>query len=480
MTQIRISTDVSTESLRQILQSFKMFSTVEVSVDHVEPKIMVLHEVNLGERIRRFFFQSLEERKWHSQQSKFALQILAWRRPEINALLGKSILQKEEWTSVEFREALRIPASILKPAKSGGELQVKLDQPGQVGVAKAKASEIAADCKVSWKLSPRAHEGAAAKVDPNHSRTHAEISVMRTDDPGKDELRSAYRIALARASGHVVIAPIDDVPHDKRAEMAKQKDGKEVAVDVRYCSDTSLTLLLDAIDAAKDSNRKITAVTIAGGEYPADKSLSVRLVQQQSRLRAATAQSPVKFSLADSQRGLFEPKGNERASGLSGMHFVKNSALSLHANRTIVPLSTVLTKKLDAVSENEARYLPRYDDRRLIAFNDSPLDSPSDSSAHHVEERTALLLAGFVGKVVISPPNCDDDQLLAMLTAVRKACKENSMLSVTFAVDEEAQRDRLTKAYANMRAGIADQRERDNDVDEEEESINADELWKSV
>ena len=54
------------------------------------------------------------------------------------------------------------------------------------------------------------------------------------------------------------------------------------------------------------------------------------------------------------------------------------------------------------------------------------------------------------------------------------------MLSATFAVDEEAQRDRLTKAYANMRAGIADQRERDNDVDEEEESINADELWKSV
>ena len=96
MTQIRISTDASTESLRQILQSFKMFSTVEVSVDQGNPKIMVLHEVNLGERIRRFFFQSLEERKWHSQQSKLALQILAWRRPEINALLGKSILQKEE------------------------------------------------------------------------------------------------------------------------------------------------------------------------------------------------------------------------------------------------------------------------------------------------------------------------------------------------------------------------------------------------
>ena len=480
MTQIRISTDASTESLRQILQSFKMFSTVEVSVDHVDTKIMVLHEVNLGERIRRFFFQSLEERKWHSQQSKLALQILARQRPEINALLGKSILQKEEWTSVEFREALRIPASILKPAKSGGELQVKLDQPGQVGVAKAKVSEIAADCKVSWKLSPSAHQGAAAKADPNDSRTHAEISVMRTAKPGENDLRSAYRIALARASGHVVIAPIDDVPHDERAVMAKQKDGKEVAEDARYCSDTSLTLLLEAIDVATAGITKITAVTIAGGEYPADKSLSVRLVQQQSGRRAATAQSPVQFSTAGSERGRFKPKGNKRAPGVSGMHFVKNSALSLHANRTIVPLSTVLTKKLDAVSENEVSSLSRYDDRRLIAFNDSSLDSPSDSSAHHVEERTALLLADFVGKVVISPPNCDDDQLLAMLTAVHTACQKNSLLSVTFAVDEEVQRDGLTKAYADMRASIADQRELDNDVDEEEESINADELWKSV
>lgn len=162
------------------------------------------------------------------------------------------------------------------------------------------------------------------------------------------------------------------------------------------------------------------------------------------------------------------------------MHFVKNSALSLHANRTIVPLSTVRTKKLDAVSEKEVRNLPRLDVGRLIAFDDLFLDSPSYSSAHDVEERTALLLDGFTGTVVISPPNCDDDQLLAMLTAVHTACEKNSMLSVTFAVDEEVQRDRLTKAYANMRAGIADQRELDIDVDEEEEFIIADELWKSV
>jgi hypothetical protein len=143
-------------------------------------------------------------------------------------------------------------------------------------------------------------------------------------------------------------------------------------------------------------------------------------------------------------------------------------------------LSTVLTKNLDALSENEVRYLPRLDDRRLIAFNDSSLDSPSDSSAHQVEERTALLLADFSGKVVISPPDWDDDQLLAMVTAVHTACEKNPLLSVTFAVDKEVQRDRLTKAYANMRARIADQRELDIDVDEEAEFIIANELWKSV
>jgi hypothetical protein len=291
---------------------------------------------------------------------------------------------------------------------------------------------------------------------------------MRTDDPGKDELRSAYRIALERASGHVVIAPIDDVPHAERAVMAKQKDGKEVLVDVRYCSDTSLSLLLEAIDEAKQ-NSHITAVTIACDEYP-DKTISTRLVQQQA-IRRASAASEVsaEFSIADMERGRFQPTSEKQAPGQAGMYFVKNSALSLHANRTIVPGSIVSAKFLDAIGENEAAKLPKLDTSRLIAFDDGFLDSHQYSSAQRMGERMSALLAGFTGKVVISPPHCDDDQLLAIVGAVNEACANNQHLSVTFAVDDEAQRKRLTHAYATLRSNIAEQRDLHIDDDEDEE-----------
>ena len=467
MPQIRISTDASTESLRQILQSFKMFSTVEVSVDQGNPKIMFLHEVNLGERIRRVFFQSLEERKRHSQQSKHALQTLARQRPEINALLGKFILQKEEWTSVEFREALRIPASILKPAKSGGELQVKLDQLGQVGVANAKVSQIVADSKITWKLSPIASKGEFESTKPT-GHGAAEISVRRTDQPSEDELRSAYKIALENAKGHVVIAPIDDVAHSEREKIIQQEGDTKKTVEAHYCSDTSLKLLLGAIDEAKQ-NSHITAVTIACDEYP-DKTISTRLVQQQA-IRRASAASEVsaEFSIAGMERGRFQPTSEKQAPGQAGMHFVKNSALSLHANRTIVPGSIVSTKFLDAIGENEAAKLPKLDTSRLIAFDDGFLDSHQYSSAQRMGERMSALLAGFTGRVVISPPHCDDDQLLAIVGAVNEACANNQHLSVTFAVDDEAQRKRLTHAYATLRSNIAEQRELHIDDDEDEE-----------
>jgi hypothetical protein len=467
MTNIRVSRDVSTETIRQQLGSFSLFSTVEARTDTKDSKVTVLHEVKLGERIKRFFSQSSGVRNqqvWLSQQ---ALQSLALQRPEIHTLLGQSVWNKQDWSASELRDALKIKASILKQAKDGSGLQVGLDQPGQVGVANAKVSQIVADSKITWKLSPIASKGQFEITKPTDHGT-AEISVRRTDEPSEDELRSAYKTALENAKGHVVIAPVDDIAHGKRAKIVQQEGDTKKTVEAHYCSDTSLKLLLEAIDEAKQ-NSHITAVTIACDEYP-DKTISTRLVQQQA-IRRASAASEVsaEFSIAGMERGRFQPTSEKQAPGQAGMHFVKNSALSLHANRTIVPGSIVSAKFLDAIGENEAAKLPKIDTSRLIAFDDGFLDSHQYSSAQRMGERMSALLAGFTGKVVISPPHCDDDQLLAIVGAVNEACANNQHLSVTFAVDDEAQRKRLTHAYATLRINIAEQRELHIDDDEDEE-----------
>lgn len=177
------------------------------------------------------------------------------------------------------------------------------------------------------------------------------------------------------------------------------------------------------------------------------------------------------------EKGRFHPTGNWLAPRQAGIHFVKNPALSLQANRTIVPLSKVDDQGLDAVNEAHAAKLPSVDTGRLIAFDDANLESPQDASVERMKERTIALLAGFSGMVVISPPHCDDEQLLAIVTAVHEACEKMSKLSVTFAVDNGVQRERLTQAYGRLRNDLTNQRELDIDDDD---FVIAEDLWKSV
>ncbi len=279
MTNIRVSRDVSTETIRQQLGSFSLFSTVEARTDIKNSNVTVLHEVKLGERIKRLFSQSLKVRNQQVLQSQQALQSLALQRPEIHTLLGQSVWNKQEWSASELRDALKIKASILKQAKDGSGLQVGLDGFWQVGVANAKVSQIAADSKITWQLSPGASKGQFESTKPT-GHGAAEISVRRTDQPSEDELRSAYKIALQNAKGHVVIAPIDDVPHSEREKIIQQEGDTKKTFAAYCCSDTSLKLLLEAIHEAKQCSN-VTAVTIACDDYP-DKTIATRLVRQQA------------------------------------------------------------------------------------------------------------------------------------------------------------------------------------------------------
>lgn len=160
------------------------------------------------------------------------------------------------------------------------------------------------------------------------------------------------------------------------------------------------------------------------------------------------------------------------------MHFLTNPALELQAGRTIVPLAMVLEKRLEAVAEAEAVSLPSLDTGRLIAFDDDFMTSPEQSSPESIRYRMFSLLSGFTGSVVISPPDCNDDQLLAIVSAVHAACEQYPNLSVSFAVEDRVRQEKLTGAYGRLRTDIANARELDIDEESEEEFIIPDELWK--
>lgn len=283
MTDIKINRGMSSEMLRKELRAFGRFSQVEARA--ADGGVFVLHEVTMGERLVRYFKQSNEDRQKHTMASRQALLKLASGRPELQALLGKSVLFKNSWTAPELRDALRGRGTPMRAAGSGQGLQVPITEAGQVGVANAKVAMIKADSKIDWLAAPTA-DGKVHRVSPpDKKRPHTEIAVRRSAAPDDAELRRAYANALGAAKGHVVIAPIDNF-EGKPIRAQTGPDGAWETTGIQRYSDESLSLLLDAIDDAKRTNPEITSVTIAAGEYP-DSAISGRLASlQAARLTA--------------------------------------------------------------------------------------------------------------------------------------------------------------------------------------------------
>ncbi len=193
MPDIRVTTNMSAETIRQELRSFSLFSAVEAYTD-THDRTVVLHEVTLSERMHRFCFQSQDERQQNVRKSQQALLSLASSRPDIGKLLGKSILLQQSWASGDLRKALKTTVTPLKPAENGRGLQVPITEQGQVGITTAKLSNIEADCKIVWNSSPPAAQGQLRARETAGEQSPVEIFVTRTDEPGEDELRSAYRM----------------------------------------------------------------------------------------------------------------------------------------------------------------------------------------------------------------------------------------------------------------------------------------------
>ena len=456
MKKICFGDNTTADEVRRQLSDFSRLSDVEASTEKVDgKKIVVLHEVTLGQRFFRLF-QSPERRSEAADESRRAIRALVNTHPAMAALLGSSNNLKSGWSVTELREALNVGLVRLASSEHGKKLAVQLSEKGQVGVANARVEDIESDSKVSWSIRPPSGIQSAFVVEPGGGRQFAEVKVSYPAEPGIEEMRHAYREALKAASGHVVIAPI--------------KDG--IAGVSLTCSDLSLDLLLEAIEEAKKNNPELTAVTIAVREL-GDKTLAGRIEDLHAQRNSYEANSKKSKEL-----GKFHPPHGRQVPGRAGIHFLTNSPFDLQAGRIILPDSVAESKGYEYFPEMLVTELPKFDTGRLIALDDSRLDRHAGGSPENIQQRFGRILANMVGTVVIYPPSCDDDQLEAMMSAVLDACDKNPQLSVSFSAPDERQQAQLIRAYRN-----AKEHSRENTLesdDEDDTEIPVADLWQTV
>lgn len=474
MTDIYIRANTTTDDIRRQLSDFGWFSQVEARVEQkAQENFIVLHEVKLGERLRRFVLQSREQRDESLQKSRGALNALADRRPRLSELFGKSVQHKSVWTANELRKVLTSPLSQLGLDKTHKGLVVPAAENDQVGIANTKIADIVADAKVIWNLKPAEVTVAMKQRTVNEPQTYEELAVAVSSKPTPDEMRTAYRDALSNATGHVVLAPIQDIEVSGNIIIETQNGLHQG--DIQCCSDESLTVLLEAIDEVKQKSTMLTAVTIATKEY-VEKGLAGRIEDLQAARRLKAEESPMK-----SERGRFYPTHGRQAPGIAGIHFLTNSPFELQAGRTIVPLSLAQSKGYAYVKERDLTALPELDRGRLIAFGDRRIDQVKGGTPEDFGKRFSELLQNMAGTVVIYPPPlANEEQLQAMMSAVIDACKTNRLLSVSFATEDVNQRDALTEAYAAAKEARQGAQELDIDAEPEEAIINVAKLWKKA
>jgi hypothetical protein len=459
MAKIRIDDNTTADEVRRQLSDFSWFSKVEASTEKVgEKKIVVLHEVTLGQRLGRLF-QSPRQRSDCVDNSRKAMRALADTHPVIGNLLGTSINHKSGWSVTELRETLTSGLVRMAPTEHGKKLAVPLAERGQVGVANAKIADIKSDSKLFWQLRPASRPYPTTVSKPSNEHPFVEVSVFHPDTPSVEDMTDAYGRAFKAASGHIVIAPIKD-----SAEGGHQS-----------CSDLSLELLLDAIDDARENNSNLTAVTIAAGEY-GDTDLAGRIEDLQATRRLAANESSTK-----SEHGKFYPPHGRQVPGRAGIHFLTNSPFTLQAGRTVIPLSVAQSNGYAYVNEGDVSAFPKLDTGRLIALDDRRIDQVNGGSPENFFERFSQLLQNMAGTVVIYPPPlANEEQLQAMMSAVIDSCEKNQSLSVSFATEDADQRKALTNAFVAAKQARQDAQELDIDDDPEEEIIVFADLWKKA
>jgi hypothetical protein len=295
--EVPIYENTSSEGIRKALSGFGRFSSIDIEEknDAIKGKILIFREVGLLESLHRLIFKSKEDLEISRKNSQKFLYEFSKNRPDIQKLLGSSIVEKEYWTVGEFREKLKIKTDFVRREKNNDLLQIPKSLNSKVAVIDAKSSGIKADFLIQWTMGPtKVYEDSgevdgpkkvtkeieSRLLDPIVEDERKTLFIIHEDNPNDAELRAAYKAALSNASGHVVIEPIYDVPisdiEEKNPEYPKEYIQK-------ICSDQSLRILLEEINHALIKNPHIKNVTIARGGTPDSRFLS-RVVGQKAIL----------------------------------------------------------------------------------------------------------------------------------------------------------------------------------------------------
>ncbi len=450
MTQITVHAQTSRLAVCDGLDKFQRFSAVGAKI---EGNAVTLYEVGLGERLRRALTRLTGKRDQATEDSRAALQQLARVNPAIGKVLGQTIRDKTDWSASELKGQLKVAAQILVPGRYEGKVAVKLDRATvgiQLGLANAKVRQVEADARIQW-LTPDAASGHAYYMTPILDEADPETGdlpsiktlslQLNPQDLSEASLKERYRSAIARCGGHVVIEPIPDLqlqhPNDRSMR------GKS--------SDQSIGALLDAIDDIRGkAPGALKAITIAAGRAP---GLADQVWDCKAQRDSAHAAAPMEVQAAPQAGGQpgIHPHAGRPVPATPGLHFLKNHALELDAERIVVPAPIARAHRMDAASEKGLAPAPGVQGRQVIGMRDDVAVTPLQIDANAMQERYRTLLQGVDGRVVIQPLSFDALTLEQMMEAARQACSDNPKLSVAFAVPDAKQRDLLAAAWIKVR-----------------------------
>ncbi len=262
---------------------------------------------------------------------------------------------------------------------------------------------------------------------------------------------------------------------------AKKREAafREISRLIRESKVPKADVLLKNIERIKDDTGKLRGEDVA-------QVIAMFLEQTQPDPQDATPALVTATPMASETSlspatGAFTPKGRKSAPASGGLHFLKHSPLELQAMRVIVPVSLARQKSLSAVPERDVGSLPKLNGQTyLVAMNDDLSAVAGDMTKRAIHDRYLSLLKDCSGAVVISPEAFDAQALQEMVEASLKACDSNPTLSVTFAVPDKENQEKLTDAYAKIMVQRLEARELDIDggLDDENSIASLTGLWK--
>jgi hypothetical protein len=274
--EVRIQKNASGEDIRSALSGFGRFSSIEIEKEKdIDGKgnVLIFREVGFFKGLRQLIFESKENLEQKRKNNRDYLNDFSKKRPEIQKLLGSSILDKGYCTVGEIREKLKIKTVLIKYEKNENLLKTPLVSDSKVGVIDAKISRVKADSVIIWKTPnvDNFQDRSINDVKSKNENSRKTISVEHEVNPNDAQIRAAYQSALLKATGQVVISPIVDLPVDQ-IQKSHPENAKSSGIQDVY-SDDSIRILLEEIDNAVRDNKNIRSVTIARGGGPDEKFL---------------------------------------------------------------------------------------------------------------------------------------------------------------------------------------------------------------